>query len=180
MRIVSSGKRDTDTMLAPILEAGDGDEAEWHRRFSQFFAQIPELYAEEFTAMFGSLVAGEIPLLVNCSAGKDRTGVAAMLILAALGVDHEVAIADYLQSGERLRGDPAFVEMLSTTVLDGFGRLPPHARAVMLGTHRQHADAALASVVTGYGSVEGYLIGRLGFSSEALQLMRERLTERVS
>ncbi|HYP57995.1 MAG TPA: tyrosine-protein phosphatase [Beijerinckia sp.] len=180
VNVVSSGKLDTEMMLAPIFEAGDGDEVEWRRRFSEFFAQIPDLYADEFAAMFGALAEGKTPLLVNCSAGKDRTGVAALLILLAVGVDREVAIADYLLSEERLQNDPAFVEMLSATVHDGFSRLPPYARAVMLGTHRQHADAVIGTIGANYGSVEGYLIRRLGFSSEALLLMRERLTEAVS
>jgi protein-tyrosine phosphatase len=180
VRVVSSKKVDTEMMLAPILLAGDGDEAEWIRRFSEFFAQIPELYADEFAAMFAALAAGETPLLVNCSAGKDRTGVAVILILSALGVDHEVAVADYLLSAERLQGDPAFVEMLSKTVLGSFGKLPPHARAIMLGTHRKHADAAIASVAANHGSIEGYFIERLGLSPEALASMRDRLTETPS
>jgi protein-tyrosine phosphatase len=38
------------------------------------------------------------PVLFHCSAGKDRTGVAAALLLSALGVDRETIIKDYLAS----------------------------------------------------------------------------------
>ena len=37
--------------------------------------------------MFEDIVAGNVPILFHCSAGKDRTGIAAILILLALGVD---------------------------------------------------------------------------------------------
>lgn len=42
-----------------------------------------------FKELFRALEAGETPILFHCSAGKDRTGVAAMLILLALGASDE-------------------------------------------------------------------------------------------
>lgn len=53
-------------------------------------------------------------------------------------------MAGYRLSGERLNGDPAFVEMLTGKVL-GFVHLPHDARAIMLGVRRDHAEAALSS-----------------------------------
>ena len=44
------------------------------------------------------LDAGETPILFHCSAGKDRTGVAAMLILLALGASDETICADFVQT----------------------------------------------------------------------------------
>lgn len=46
--------------------------------------------------MFERPLAGHVPLLFNCSAGKDRTGVAAVLILHALGVAQDIILEDYL------------------------------------------------------------------------------------
>ena len=48
-----------------------------------------------FKELFRALEAGETPILFHCSAGKDRTGVAAMLILLALGASDETICADY-------------------------------------------------------------------------------------
>jgi Tyrosine phosphatase family len=47
---------------------------------------IPFEQADSYRELFRLLVAGRVPLLFNCTAGKDRTGVAAALILQALGV----------------------------------------------------------------------------------------------
>ena len=46
--------------------------------------------------LFAHLAAGEVPIVFHCTAGKDRTGVAAMLVLLALGVSEEDALYDYL------------------------------------------------------------------------------------
>jgi len=174
--LVESPKRDTADMLASLLDAG---EVAWRDRFSDFYARIPELYADEYSKMFRALASGNTPLLVNCSAGKDRTGVAVMLVLVTLGVDHESAISDYLLSAERLRGDPGFADMLSTTVAEGFGRLPPEARAVMLGADRAHIETALQAIRDDFGSVPNYLIHRLALSADAIEAMRHHLTEAV-
>ncbi len=49
-----------------------------------------------YRKMFDLLLEGEVPMVMHCTAGKDRTGVAAMLILLALGVDDETICEDYM------------------------------------------------------------------------------------
>ncbi len=41
-------------------------------------------------------------MLVHCAAGKDRTGVVVALALAAVGVEREAIVADYVATGERI------------------------------------------------------------------------------
>ena len=41
-------------------------------------------------------------VLVHCAAGKDRTGVVVALALAAVGVEREAIVADYVRTGERI------------------------------------------------------------------------------
>lgn len=53
---------------------------------------------EAYRFMFDRLLEGEAPMLFHCSKGKDRTGVAVMLILLALGVPEEAVKADNMQS----------------------------------------------------------------------------------
>ena len=62
------------------------------------YGNLPFCYA--YKKMFEDIIAGNVPILFHCSAGKDRTGIAAILILLALGVDEETAIYDYMLTNE--------------------------------------------------------------------------------
>ena len=85
------------------------------------------------------------PLIFHCSAGKDRTGVGAALILAALGADRETIFRDYLLTVEYLKGK-----------YDQWLKSAPHLEPVM--TVRQRYIAAAFDVIdTRFGGVEAYL-----------------------
>ena len=60
------------------------------------YRKIPLLFRDAFRALFRHLEDGDLPLVFNCAAGKDRTGVAAALVLSALGVPRDVVLEDYL------------------------------------------------------------------------------------
>jgi protein-tyrosine phosphatase len=65
---------------------------------TQVYREMPFAQASAYAHIFKSLLAGRLPLLFHCSAGKDRSGVAAALLLSALGVPSEQVLADYLLS----------------------------------------------------------------------------------
>jgi hypothetical protein len=59
--------------------------------------------------------SSSLPLVFHCTAGKDRTGVLAALVLDILGVERDVIVADYLITADRLelimgrvRSDPTY------------------------------------------------------------------------
>ena len=66
------------------------------------YRSMPQTIKPQLNLLFQHLLAEEIPLVVNCSAGQDRTGIASALILTALGVPRSTIIDDYLLS-TRLR-----------------------------------------------------------------------------
>lgn len=49
-----------------------------------------------YREMFRGIIDGRTPMLFHCTAGKDRTGIAALLILLALGVPSETVVEDYM------------------------------------------------------------------------------------
>jgi protein-tyrosine phosphatase len=57
-----------------------------------------------YRRMLLRLIDGHGPLLFHCAAGKDRTGVAAALILSLLGVDDQQIIEDYLLTQSLIEG----------------------------------------------------------------------------
>lgn len=65
--------------------------------FAYFYSKIL-FHNPVVQKIFDCLLEEKTPLLIHCSAGKDRTGIIAALILLALGVDRETVMYDYLNS----------------------------------------------------------------------------------
>ncbi len=60
-----------------------------------------------FRALFAHLLQDHAPLVIHCTAGKDRTGFACALVLHTLGVPDEIIVEDYLLTNRFYRRDPA-------------------------------------------------------------------------
>lgn len=136
-------------------------------------ASYPRLLTQfnsQYRRMFGELLAGHAPLAFNCSAGKDRTGVGAALILTALGVPRETVIADYMLSNQTL--DPA--KLMGGKAMAGspFAALPPDALKLLVGVDRSYIEAAFALIDAHQGGAEGYLRDELGLGAPQIALLR--------
>ena len=64
------------------------------------YVRMLKNFGSSFARIVSQTGRGE-PLVVHCTAGKDRTGVASMLLLDLAGVAAEHVAADYAQSSER-------------------------------------------------------------------------------
>jgi protein-tyrosine phosphatase len=113
-----------------------------------------------------------LPLLFHCTAGKDRTGWLAALVLSALGVERHVVTADYLRTNELNAPGTAFVlAALAGRVDDPAVLLPVlEARPVYL-------DEAFDAALRRYGGVDGYLTAGLGLDAAWRERLRGRLLE---
>jgi protein-tyrosine phosphatase len=98
-----------------------------------------------FRALFGHLVEDHAPLVIHCTAGKDRTGFAAALILHALDVPDEVITDDYLLTNRFYRRDPS-----SAT------DLPDDVRQAIGSVDSSFLAAGFDAVCADYGDLESY------------------------
>lgn len=94
------------------------------------------------------------PIIFHCSAGKDRTGMGAALILSALGVDEETIIKDYLLSNKYL-GDK-YKEWTNK-----YPQLEP-----LFVVKPEYLQASFSLIKEKHGSVENYLTNELGVDIE--------------
>jgi protein-tyrosine phosphatase len=98
-----------------------------------------------FRALFGHLLEDRAPLVIHCTAGKDRTGFACALILHALDVTDEVIAADYLLTNRFYRRDPSAATDLPDDVRQAIGTVD--ASFLAAGFDVVRAD---------YGDLESY------------------------
>lgn len=122
--------------------------------------------AARFAELFEHLLAAEAPLVFHCTAGKDRTGIAAALVLFALGVPRDVVRADYLLTNDLFVHPPL---PRSDT--------PADALAVLWRVQDGFLDAALHVIDTELGGMAPYLRRHLGLSDAALDALTARYLE---
>lgn len=111
------------------------------------------------------------PVLIHCTAGKDRTGWIVALVLQMLGAAEADITADYLASG------PAVMEMFR-----GLTAHVPQAEqalellAPMLHVERPYLDAALDAATLQYGSLDAYVRDGLAIDDATIAAVRARLS----
>ncbi len=130
----------------------------------------------QYRRMFAQLLAGQVPLAFNCSAGKDRTGVAAALILTALDVPRETVIDDYLLSNRYF--DPARGMAADDPAMMVWGRLPPEVLQALMGVERSYIEAVFRVIDAHPGGATGYLHDELGLGRNELVRLRQLYTVR--
>lgn len=163
--------------LRQVLPRPDADVEAARGAFRALYASLPTRFVPAYRGLFEALLQGEAPLAFNCSAGKDRTGVGAALLLTALGVPRETLFEDYLLSNEHYRPGPEVAAAMSGRHGDWLLTLRPEMMQVMLQVDASYLEAAFATIERDHGSVEGYLEQALGVDRAARERLRERYTE---
>jgi protein-tyrosine phosphatase len=112
-----------------------------------------------FRALFAHLLEDRAPLVIHCTAGKDRTGFACALILHALGVADDLIEQDYLLTNRYYRRD-----------LSASPDLPDDVRQVLALVDQSFLLAAYEAIRAEYGDLQSYFSDGLGLGP------RERAT----
>jgi len=105
----------------------------------------------------------------HCTAGKDRTGMAAVIFLAALGVDMDTIYEDYLETNQHL------AEHVENIVGEIANPIEADVIRSFWIAKRSYLDAALDEMKVHYGSVAGYLQNALGLDDQKLSDLRAAL-----
>jgi protein-tyrosine phosphatase len=111
-----------------------------------------------FRALFAHLLEDRAPLVIHCTAGKDRTGFACALILHALGVPDDLIAEDYLLTNRFYRRDPS-----------ASSDLPEEVKQVLASVQASFLAAAFETISADYGDLESYFSEglRLGAAERA-------------
>ncbi|WIW87945.1 tyrosine-protein phosphatase [Sphingobium sp. V4] len=165
--------RETSGVLGEVLRAGAATAEDMRAAMIALYRSIAIDHAESYRAMFRQMLAGRLPILINCAAGKDRTGVGAALILAALGVPRAAIVKDYLLTNDHADWDWRLAQ--------GESRLAAARRdradviAPVLHADAAYLDALFETLDADHGGIDCYMEDVLCVDAPAREALREAL-----
>ena len=143
----------------------------------EIYRRFPGYMGRTLTAVVERLLAGGAPMLVHCSAGKDRTGFVVAMLLHALEVPESLIRDDYLAS----KRWPGAVHH-RTSLAARLGRFMPASELeaavdTVIDVREVYLDAALEAAVAQFGSIDRYLEVAAGLDAQRRARLRESLLE---
>ena len=168
---------------APVISRGRAAPAEIIEHYRQemrasvfdwtaSYLRMAENGADAFRQVFDTLAApGALPAMFHCIAGRDRTGVAAALVLGTLGVSaHDIA-GDYALTGTHLRPHAHRFARQAERM-----ELTHEQMAALLETDAGAMRRFLKEISARHGSVEA-AVRAMGVEERTLRTLRDRLLE---
>jgi len=119
-----------------------------------------------FRALFGHLLGDHAPLVIHCTAGKDRTGFACALILHALDVPDDLISEDYLLTNRFYRRDPS-----------ASNDLPEEVRQALASVEASFLAAAFETISADYGNLDAYFTDGLHIGAAERAELKARYLE---
>ncbi|OLS62520.1 tyrosine-protein phosphatase [Pseudomonas putida] len=122
----------------------------------------------QFAVLFNELAAADGAALFHCTAGKDRTGWTAAVLLSIAGVDSATIMENYLATND----------YTAARVAATLAMMPASMAAIyapLLGVQASYLQAGLDEVTAEYGSMDNYLKEGLGLSQETIYVLRGKM-----
>lgn len=153
------------------LKSGDVDSVT-EADVADMYRELLDDHCEQYQAFMALVLdVDQLPLLFHCTAGKDRTGVAAALVLDACGVDRATVLDDFELTNE-LRSHRRIATL--RPVLEAAG-VDVDAVLPALSAPRPSMDTALSHLDQQHGGAAGYIAHTLGFGDDAVAELRANL-----
>jgi fermentation-respiration switch protein FrsA (DUF1100 family) len=145
------------------LAAEVADEAAFARRlYGEYLDEFPT----GFAAAVEATASAPGPVVLHCTAGKDRTGIVVALVLRVAGVGIEAIAADYALTDASA--------LLRRGLVDGMSEEQVRARTFLLAAPYDGMVALMDDIDERYGSAAGYL-ERAGVDPATVRAIRGRL-----
>lgn len=156
--------------------------------FGKSYFGMAHQQAPAYAYMFDQLAAGHAPLAFNCSAGKDRTGVGAALILTVLGVPRDMIVHDYQLSDDYVdymaifASDEARQKAKEEAEKTGspyafLFSLPKEILEPIMATYPEYIETFFADIEAEYGDVMTFLKQKVELTDEEIAQIRQQYLE---
>ncbi|KAH6962353.1 tyrosine phosphatase [Ilyonectria sp. MPI-CAGE-AT-0026] len=150
--------------------SGDGKEG-----YRKMYMNIMEAYGPSFKAILEHVRdRPEEPFLFHCTFGRDRTGIAAGLLMSLAGASVETVALDYMLT--RVGSEPVHEMLLTRALLEtGCEDIEAPGFYNLCSLRMTSWDAFLNELQSVYGGFEGYVTSHLGFSKNEVEQIKKNL-----
>jgi protein tyrosine/serine phosphatase len=170
---------DGETSNSPPHEGGGGavemTAEKARQRMIAVYTRMPVNPAmiDMFSRYFWALDERDGASLVHCFAGKDRTGIAASLLLHALGVHHDDIVAEFLRTNDA--PTQHILERQSLPRMEAhYDAIEPEAIRNLMGVRPEYIETYWSKVTRDHGSIDAYLAQTLGVDDARKARLQER------
>lgn len=124
------------------------------------------------------LESGQKTVLWHCTAGKDRAGIASVLVEEVLGADREDIVADYMKTNEYLKDDilflTDFIKKQASLDFGAAGDPADESLRYLLGAQEEYINSFYSAVEETYGSVDRLIRDGLKLTEEEISSLKSR------
>ena len=171
---IEVGNYGMDEIKRRIL-SGKMEGLDLHEELIQNYRKGVSTYGKEIMVMLKLLCdPANLPVLIHCNSGKDRTGIACAMLLKILGVKRETIFEDYLLSAARM--EKMVKRLVRKVRIISWFRADTAQLRHMLSTREEFLQAAFDEMIRLHGSVDKYFRS-LGLTNAMRAQLRKNLCE---
>lgn len=147
-----------------MLAQGQGDVQAAHATMNKTYTEFVTTHARTFAQVFDQLLQADTPVVMHCTAGKDRTGFAVALLHRAAGVHPDDVMHDYLLTKQFFRRpDLPDNRGIRDEVLD-----------ILWGVQPEFLETAFKTIDATHGSLDRFFQDALQLSTARREALLER------
>lgn len=136
------------------------------------YAAFPYAYKDAYRGLFKTIARGQHPIIFHCAYGKDRTGIAAALLLGALGVTREAIMADFMRSNDVIDGFIA--RFLHDPHTAAANNIDPEIWRPAARAEPEYIDATFKSIESRHGTIARYVEEVLETDAAGVEALKEK------
>jgi protein-tyrosine phosphatase len=116
-----------------------------------------------------------LPALIHCKGGKDRTGFVSAIIQLLLGVPRKTVLEDYLLSNRFF--EPQIARLIRYIRRMSLFRISPDRIRPVLEARGEYIQEAIDDILKTYGTIEGYLLKACGITRKSIISLHDLLLD---
>jgi protein-tyrosine phosphatase len=175
---IGGSTADWSSSLSRALQTGDFTSMDMHASFMSMYSTVPLTNSAAYAALFANILASDgRPVLIHCTAGKDRTGIAAALLLAALNVPFDTIMQDFMLSNIAIDAERTAIMLAMIFSKESGKEVDPAAIKPLLTVQPEYLETSFEVIENEYGSVDNYLREALGLTTAKRMQLQQLLLD---